>query len=143
MSSSTSDRTSSNPAVAVDAELLPPERRDLVYGRGLLLLWIGVLGGPLVWAGDLQVAYWLVYHACHTNNMVPLYIETLLVLALCAVPFVISWRMFQQFPAADRKGGRPDDRAYFLAMAGMGLSVMFFVVLVAAAVPRLVLTPCP
>ena len=142
MSSSTSGRTSSNPAV-VDAELLPPERRDLVYGRGLLLLWIGVLGGPLVWAGDLQVAYWLVYHACHTNNMVPLYIETLLVLALCAVPFVIAWRMFQQFPAADRKGGRPDDRAHFLAMAGMGLSVMFFVVLLAAAVPRLVLTPCP
>jgi hypothetical protein len=64
-------------------------------------------------------------------------------LALCVVPFVISWRMFQQFPAADREGGQPDDRARFLALAGLGLSVMFFVVLLAAAVPRLVLTPCP
>jgi hypothetical protein len=143
MSSSTSGRTSSSHAVATDAELLPPERRDLVYGRGLLLLWIGVLGGPLVWASDLQVGYWLVYHACHTNNMVPLYGETLLVLALCGVPFLISWRMFQQFPAADGKGGQPDDRARFLAIVGMGLSVMCFIVLVAAAVPRLVLTPCP
>ena len=143
MSSSTSGPTSSSPAVAADAELLPPERRDLVYGRGLLLVWIGVLGGPLVWACDLQVAYWLVYHACHTNNMLPLYVETLLLMALCVVPFVISWRIFRQFPAADRQGGQPEDRARFLALAGLGLSVMFFIVLAAAAVPRLVLTPCP
>ena len=143
MSSSTSGPTSSSPAVAADAELLPPERRQAVYGRGLVLLWIGVLGGPLVWAADLLGAYWLVYHVCHTNSMVPLYLETVLALALCVVPFVIAWRMWRQFPDAHRKGGQADDRARFLAMAGMGLSVMFFIVLVAAAVPRLVLTPCP
>jgi hypothetical protein len=143
MSSSTSGPTSSNPAVAADAELLPPDRRDAVYGRGLLLLWIGVLGGPIVWAADLLGAYMLVYHACHTNNMVPLYLETVIALALCVVPFVIARRMLQQFPDAHRKGGQADDRARFLAISGMALSVMFFIALVAAAVPRLVLTPCP
>ncbi len=143
MSSSTSGPISSSPAVARDAEQLAPELRDLVYGRGLLLLWIGVLGGPLVWAGDLQAAYWLVYHACHTNNMVPLYLETLVAMALCVVPFLISWRMLHRLPEAYRKGGQADDRARFMAISGLGLSVMFFIVLVAAAVPRLILTPCP
>jgi hypothetical protein len=132
-----------DPALAADAELLPPDQRDLVYGRGLLLLWTGVLGGPIVWAGDLQVAYWLVYHACHTNSMAPLYIETVLAIALSLLPFGIAWRMFRHFPGADRHGGHADDRARFLAIAGMGLSALFFVALVAAAVPRLVLMPCP
>jgi hypothetical protein len=143
MSSSTSDHTSSSPAVAPDAELLAPDVRDRVYGRGLLLLWIGVLGGPLVWAADLQVAYWLVYHACHTNSMMPLYVETVVAMALCSVPFAVAWRMFRQFPAGDDGGGQAHDRARFMAISGLGLSVMSFIVLVAAAVPRLVLTPCP
>jgi hypothetical protein len=30
-----------------------------------------------------------------------------------------------------------------MAISGLGLSAMSFIVLVAAAVPRLVLTPCP
>jgi hypothetical protein len=132
-----------DPAVAADAELLPPNQRDLVYGRGLLLLWTGVLGGPVVWAGDLQVAYWLVYHACHTNSMAPLYVETVLAIALSLLPFGIAWRMFLHFPGADRNGGHAVDRARFLAIAGMGLSALFFVALVAAAIPRLVLMPCP
>ena len=143
MSSSTSDHTSSSPALATDAELLPPDARDRVYGRGLVRLWMGVLGGPFVWAADLQVAYWLVYHACHTGSMVPLYVETVLALVLCAVPFAVAWRMFRQFPAGEDGGGQADDRGRFMAIAGMGLSVMSFIVLVAAAVPRLVLTPCP
>jgi hypothetical protein len=132
-----------DPAVAVDAELLPAEVRELVYGRGLLLLWVGLLGGPVVWALDLQVAYWLVYHACHTNNMVPLYVETVLAMTLCVVPFVVALRMYRRFPEANRQGQHADDRARFMALTGMGLSVLFFVVLIAAAVPRLVLTPCP
>jgi len=130
-------------AVATDAELLPPEYRDLVYGRGVLLLWIGVLGGPVVWALDLQVSYWLVYRACHTSNMTPLYTETIVALGLCAVPFVIAWRMFKRFPHAHPNGGHADDRTRFLAIVGMGLSVLSFVALVAAAIPRLVLAPCP
>jgi hypothetical protein len=143
MSSSTSDPTSSSPAVAPDAELLAPDLRDRVYGRGLLLLWIGVLGGPLVWAADLQVAYWLVYHACHTNSMMLLYVETVLAMVLCAVPCAIAWRMFRQFPQGEDGGGQADDRARFMAITGVGLSLMSFIVLIAAAVPRLVLTPCP
>jgi hypothetical protein len=143
MSSSTSGHTSSDPVVATDAERLPPAYREAVYGRGLLLLWIGVLGGPLVWLLDLQVAYWLVYRACHTNSMVPLYVETVLAAALAVVPVAIAWRMLQRFPDADRTGGQPDDRARFMALSGVGLGVLFFIVVLASAVPRVVLTPCP
>jgi hypothetical protein len=143
MSSSTSGHTSSDPVVATDAERLRPAYRDAVYGRGLLLLWIGVLGGPLVWLLDLQVAYWLVYRACHTNSMMLLYMETLLAVVLGAVPVMIAWRMLQRFPEADRTGGQPDDRARFMALAGIGLAVLFFATVLASAVPRFVLTPCP
>jgi hypothetical protein len=143
MSSSTSGRTSSDPVVATDAEWLPPGYREAVYGRGLLLLWLGVLGGPLVWVLDFQVAYWLVYRACHTNTMFPLYAETVLALLLAVAPIVLAWRMLQRFPDADRTGGQPDDRARFMALTGIGLSVLFFIVVLASAVPRVVLTPCP
>ena len=44
MSSSTSGPISSSPAVARDAEQLRRSCVTCVYGRGLLLLWIGVLG---------------------------------------------------------------------------------------------------
>ena len=127
MSSSTSGHTSSDPVVATDAERL----------------WIGVLGGPLVWLLDLQVAYWLVYRACHTNSMMLLYTETLLAVVLGAVPVMIAWRMLHRFPEADRTGGQPDDRARFMALAGIGLAVLFFATVLASAVPRFVLTPCP
>jgi hypothetical protein len=142
MSSSTSGHTSSDP-VATDAERLPADYRDAVYGRGLLLLWVAVLGGPIVWLLDLQVAYWLVYRACHANSMVPLYVETVLAAALGAGQIIVAWRMVQRFPDADRTGGQPADRARFMALGGLGLSVLFFVIVLASAVPRFVLTPCP
>ena len=129
--------------MALDAEQWPEPLRGRAYGRGLVALSAGVFGGPVIWFADQQVAYWLVYHACHTNNMVPLYLETLVAMALCVVPFLISWRMLHRLPEAYRNGGQTDDRARFMAISGLGLSIMFFIVLVAAAVPRLILTPCP
>jgi hypothetical protein len=143
MSSSTSGHTSSEPVIATDAERLPPEYRDAVYGRGLWLLWLAVVGGPLVWAFDLLTAYWLVYHVCHTGNMLPLYVETVVALALGLAVIVLAWRMLSRFPDAHRSGAQPGDRARFMAATGIGTSVLFFLIVLAAAVPRVVLTPCP
>ena len=103
-----------------------------------------MLGGPLVWAGDLQVAYWLVYHACHTNNMVPLYLETAGGHGALrgAVPDLVA-DAARGFQRRTERAGRPTIARASSRSSGLGLSVMFFIVLVAAAVPRLVLTPCP
>jgi hypothetical protein len=143
MPSSTSAPGYSDPRIARDAEELPPAPREQVYGRGLLWLVIAVFAGPIVWFLDLQIAYMLVYHACHTRNLAPLYVETILAMALVAGGISLSWRLLSRFPDADQHGGQPEDRARVMAFAGLGLGVLFFVVLIAAAVPRFVLDPCP
>ena len=139
MSSSTSGPGSSEPAA--DPERLPPGRRELVFGRGLLRLWTVVLAGPFVWAADLLLAYLLVYRFCHTRNSVPLHMETAAALAVVAIAGVAAVRMLGWYPDASRYGGQPDDRARVMVVAAIGLNALFFLIL-AAAVPRFTLDPC-
>jgi hypothetical protein len=142
MSSSTSVPGSSEPPLVVDAERLPPERRECLYGRGLFWLWLVLLAGPLVWALDLQIAYLLVYRACHTRNPAPLYIETVVALAAVVAAAWTARRMLNWYPGADLEGGQADDRSRLLVVIAIGLNVLFFTVLAAAAVPRFTLDPC-
>lgn len=143
MSSSTSDPGSSEPYGAADYEKLPAAAGELVYGRGLLVLWLLVFTGPLVWLLDLEVAYLLVYRGCHTRNLLPLYLESGAALALVAGAGVWSLVWLRRFDGASLSGGQADDRARFLAIAAIGLCALFLVVLTAAAIPRFVLDPCP
>jgi hypothetical protein len=54
----------------------------------------------------------------------------------------VAWRQLHHFPNADAQGGQPDDRARFMALAGLGLSGMALLTIIAATIPRFVLSPC-
>jgi len=129
--------------MALDAEQWPEPLRDRAYGRGLLALSAGVFGGPVIWFADQQVAYWLVYHACHTQSLFWLYVETIVAIALAASCVWVAWRTLAWFPEADGSGAQPDDRSHFVSWVGLGLSSLATLVIIAAALPRFVLHPCP
>jgi hypothetical protein len=143
MPSSTSGPGSSEPHGAADRERLPAPLAETAYGRGLPVLWVLMLAGPVLWWIDLQLAYLLVYRACHSRNLVPLYVETAVILVLVAASGAASLWWMRKFGEASRHGGQPDDRARFMTIAGAGLSALFFLVLAAAAIPRFTLDPCP
>jgi hypothetical protein len=129
--------------MALDAEEWPSPLRQRVYGRGLVTLYTGVFGGLVVWFADQQVAYWLVYHACHTQSLFWLYVETVIAVALAASCAWIAWRTLAWFPDADASGAQPDDRSQFLSWIGLGLSSLATLVVIAAALARFFLHPCP
>jgi hypothetical protein len=129
--------------MALDAEEWPSPLRQRAYGRGLVTLYTGVFGGLMVWFADQQVAYWLVYHACHTQSLFWLYVETVIAVGLAASCAWVAWRTLAWFPDAEASGAQPGDRSRFLSWVGLGLSSLATLVIIAAALPRFFLHPCP
>jgi hypothetical protein len=108
-----------------------------------LPLWTGILAGPIVWAFNLLASYALVKWVCHTNNYAILQGITIVSLAIVAGGAALSWialaRTRQDVPS---DGGRPRQRARFMAMLGLASCALFALQIVAGAIPHWVLDAC-
>jgi len=118
------------------------DARDLRW-LAPLPLWSGILAGPIAWALDLGVSYALVKWVCATRHEEVLHAITLGALALVCVGAVLSWLALQQ-TATDEPtdGGRPRQRARFMAVLGLTVSALFALQIVAGAVPRWFIDAC-
>jgi len=114
--------------------------RESAFGA---MLWWGISAGPVAWALDLGLSYALDQHACSTGHHYVLHVITV-VCALIALSGLLAamsgWRKIPE--DSDLHHGRRRDRAYFQALLGTILSIAFFVVVIAGAVPKWVLPPC-
>ncbi len=116
---------------------------DTAPGPGPLALWTGILGPPIVWYADLTASYPLVHPACHSGSMLSLHVVTVLALLLVAGSGLTAWTCLRSVPAdASTQGGWPVDRSRFMALVGLGSSALFFLAVIAQAIPRWVLGPC-
>jgi hypothetical protein len=107
------------------------------------VLWIGILTGPIAWAGDLLVRYSLVHWSCGTQQTVVLDLISVATLLLVIGGGAVAWRALRRTPSdAPTSGGRPLNRSRFMAMFGVLTSLLFAVVVVAGAVPQWVLDAC-
>jgi hypothetical protein len=108
-----------------------------------LPLWSGILAGPIAWALDLLASYALVKWVCASRGYGALHGVTLAALAIVAGGAVVSWRALRQ-TQADQKtdGGRPRERARFMAVLGLTLCALFALQIVAGAIPTWVLDAC-
>ncbi len=110
---------------------------------GAGVLWLGLLLGPFAWMLDLGFSYPLVQWECVAQETWPLHLLSILS-ALVAVAGVLTaaW-CYRSLPrSAELDGPTPFDRSRFMAVAGVMLSIGFFLVVVANAVPRFLLGPC-
>ena len=108
-----------------------------------LPLWTGILAGPIAWAFDLMASYAVVKWVCHTRTHGILPLITLASLAVVGVAAIISWKALRR-TAADvpTDGGRPRQRARFMAVLGLASCALFALQIVAGAIPPWVLDAC-
>lgn len=112
-------------------------------GRTPALVWWCMYAGPLAWVADLGFSYVLTQHTCSTGHRYVLHF-------ISAVCFVIAlsgaisgiYESLKTPKDAIEAGRRPVDRAYFQILFGIVFSFAFAIAIVAASVPRWILSPC-
>jgi len=110
------------------------------------ILWFVFLAGPVLWIIDLMVGYPIAAIGCDAHFMgatVLLHLLTLACAAGTAVAGVVAWRRWQASGAGEMSvaggGGRSGT---FMELAGILMSVLFFVLILFEDVAIFVLRPC-
>jgi hypothetical protein len=122
----------------------PEERGQRIEGHELLL-WAGVLLGPVAWSLHLLVAYPLVGPACDAGGELLLHATTVVFAILAVLGSVISWRNWRQHGsntswsiALQGKHGR----AQFMAAFGLINSGFFLIIVLLAGSAVFFIDPC-
>jgi hypothetical protein len=108
-----------------------------------LLLWISVLGGPIVWLLSFEARFALVPWACTFQSKMALFGVLIAALVLCGSCAMIGW---QQWKALGENPPTSEGGAFwrsnFMAVGGMVLSAGCSMILIAQAIPEFMLGPC-
>jgi hypothetical protein len=106
-------------------------------------VWWGLAAGPFAWASDMGASYAAAPHACSTGHFYVLHVITVVCVVVALTGFALAFGTHRSLPQnADKEGHLPRDRAFFLSLLGIVISVGFAIVIVATAVPRWILSPC-
>ncbi len=108
-----------------------------------LPLWTGILAGPIAWAFDLMASYASVKWVCHTQRYAVLPLITIASLVIVIAAAAISWTaLMRTANDAPTDGGRPRQRARFMAVFGLASCALFALQIIAGAIPHWVLDAC-
>lgn len=110
---------------------------------GLLPLWFGLLGPPVIWAIRFAVVYALVPDSCSRGSVWIMQGVTLAALAGTVWAGVVAWRAWRT--AEEGEGmdlGVVRVRTRFMGRVGVLESALFFVVIVAEALAIFFIHPC-
>ena len=106
-------------------------------------LWTGILAGPTVWLISFEANFALVPWACLFQAKLALYLVSLVAFGISAGSGLLAWR---EWKALGREipgdGGDAVSRGRIMAVGGVLLSTMFCLVIVAQAIPELILEAC-
>jgi hypothetical protein len=117
--------------------------RDYWEHVGLAKLIGGFLLPPIAWLADLQVSYATVKWACAADERGVILLLPLGSLAIIGFATWLSWSCWTLLrDHAQPDGASMQDRSYFLALAGLTMNVVFFLLIVTSYVPRYLLSPC-
>ena len=106
-------------------------------------LWTGIFAGPVVWLLSFEANFALAPWACEFQNKLALFIVTLLGLILVASAGLLAWREWSQLGRelpGDHEGAI--SRTRVMAIGGVLMSIMFFLVILAQAIPEVILKAC-
>jgi hypothetical protein len=111
--------------------------------RRNLLLWVGILLAPIVWFLSMLANFALAPWACAFQWKFALFLVTIVALALCAISGFTAWHEWNQVGREmPGEGGGAVPRERYMALFGVLLSAFFFVVVLAQAVPHIILGAC-
>jgi hypothetical protein len=106
-------------------------------------LWLSVLAGPTIWFAGMLANFALAPWACALGWKPALFAVTLVSLAVDAAAGLLAWRLWRgagvEMPG-EVGGAIAHERS--LTLAGVLLSSLFFIVIVAQAVPNIILAGC-
>jgi len=101
------------------------------------------LAAPLAWLVFLEAEYALVPWACHQGRQHPLlFVVAAVSLLIAAGGGVLGWREWRLTGRRHGDEPPPDGRSAFMALTGIGTSLLFTLLILAASVPLVIFTPC-
>ena len=108
-----------------------------------LALWTGILAGPIVWLISFEALFALNPWACTFQTKLALYIVSVLAFVLSLAAGLLAWRQWTALGReADSRGGDALSRARTMAFGGILLSGLSCLIIVAQAIPELILGVC-
>ena len=114
--------------------------------RRIAALWAGILAGPIAWLTLLEVNYVLSYVSCESQQKWFLHAAVAVSLALVAGAGYLAWVSGPPEDTQDRTApvtrSTAEVRARWMALAGLGLSLWFILVILTMEIPILVLRAC-
>jgi len=105
--------------------------------------WVAVLAGPVAWFASLLANFALTAQICARGWKALLFAVTILALILTASAGVLAWRLWRE--TGVELPGETAGVAGFrrsMGLAGVLLSGMFVVVIIAQAIPNLIFRGC-
>ena len=111
---------------------------------GNFSLWLGILGGPAAWLGALQLGYILAPWACHTGNLLPLYLYGVTFL-LCGISAgrIACRNLLAFIERQDAESDSALEREHFMALLGVLMSAFFSLVILMQVAAVFIVGPCP
>jgi hypothetical protein len=105
--------------------------------------WIGLFLAAAVFFAHLQIRYVLVPWACATNGQLWIHVVDVLALALALLGAFVAWRTWQSAgreEPSEAAGAMP--RTRMMGVMGLGMSLMFALVLLGQWVTTFFFSPC-
>jgi hypothetical protein len=107
------------------------------------ILWMGILAGPIVWLISFEALYALNPWECIFQTKLALYIISLIAFLASGAAGLLAWRQWNELgKEVDPRGGDVLSRSRSMAFSGILLSSFCCLVIVAQAIPELVLGAC-
>ena len=108
-----------------------------------LPLWTGILAGPIAWSLNHLTNYALAQWSCSHQRASVLFSVSLSAFVVTVLGGVVASIALRHTPAdAPTDGGRPRQRARFMALLGLAISAFFALTILAYAIPPWVLDVC-
>jgi hypothetical protein len=106
-------------------------------------LWTGIVGAPLIWLIVLELNYALSPAACRSGDKSALLIGTSVALVLSFTAAFIAWRSWHAAGSVmATTAGDPVTRGRFMALAGLGLSALMTLLIIASFLPITIREVC-
>src|SRR5947209_20563664 len=122
---------------------MPEMRQEIEKGKTPIGVWWSLAAGFAAWGTDLGLSYMLEQHSCSTGHHYVLHAISIVCFVIALSGFGTGLVEFRRFPGTtSEEGGTHFDRAHFQALLGMAFSLSFTLVIIAASVPRWILSPC-